>query len=206
MNEYFTVKKQVRTETIIERSRFITSVKRVDSEEEAKAFLDGVKKIYPDATHNCYAYITERGAYSRYSDDGEPAATAGPPIFDVIRNNSLVDTAIVVTRYFGGIKLGTGGLARAYGGCAASGIREAGIVKICSAVFFSVKLNYTDGGVFRKLYSDDLKVVSTDYADGVIIRCCVKKSAYNAFKRDFRDLYSGRYEISEECEDFAEFL
>ena len=205
MEEYFTVKKAARTETIIEHSRFITNVARVTSEGEAKEFIDKVRKTYPDATHNCYAYITERGAYSRYSDDGEPAATAGPPIFDVLKNDSLIDTAIVVTRYFGGVKLGTGGLTRAYGGCAAKCVEEAGIVKMCAAYMCSIRLSYGDYGYFSKLLSDDVSVSSVDYADGVAVRLFIKKSGYNSFNRAFCDQYRGKYEIETLSEDFSEF-
>ena len=205
MDEYFTVKKAVTTETVIERSRFITSVERVVSEEQARAFVDSIRKRYPDATHNCYAYIAERGAYSRYSDDGEPSGTAGPPIFDVIKNNSLFDTAVVVTRYFGGVKLGTGGLSRAYGGCAAQAIREAGISEMCLSKECAVGLSYGDFGTFQKLYRPESKVLSTEFGDCVKIAFAIKKSAYNAFINDFRDFFAGRYEIENTGEEFLEF-
>ena len=205
MEEYLTVKKPIAIETVIERSRFITNVKRVESEDEARAFVDGIRKIYPDATHNCYAYVCELGAYSRYSDDGEPSGTAGPPIFDVIKNNKLLDTAIVVTRYFGGIKLGTGGLARAYGGSAAQAVEEAGIVRMCLSYECSAELSYGDIGAFSRLERAGLKVLSTEYSDKAVVSFAIKKSAYNAFNRDFCDQFSGRYEIKITGERFFEF-
>ncbi|MBO7368969.1 MAG: YigZ family protein [Clostridia bacterium] len=205
MQEYFTIKNSVAVETTIERSRFIASVAPVKSEEEAKAFVDSIRKKFPDATHNCYAYIAERGAYSRYSDDGEPSGTAGPPILDVIKNNSLLDTAIVVTRYFGGIKLGTGGLTRAYGGVAAQGVTQAGIVKMSVALNCFVDLSYADYGAFSRLSRPELKVHSVEYGDGVKIAFAIKKSAYNAFNRDFCDIFSGRYELDITGEEFIGF-
>ena len=205
MQEYLTIKNSVTVETTIERSRFIASVAPVKSEEEAKAFVDSIRKKFPDATHNCYAYIAERGAYSRYSDDGEPSGTAGPPILDVIKNNSLLDTAIVVTRYFGGIKLGTGGLTRAYGGVAAHGVFQAGIVKMSMALNCVVDLSYADYGAFSRLSRPELKVLSVEYGDGVKISFAIKKSVYNAFNRDFCDIFSGRYELDITGEEFVGF-
>ena len=205
MDEYLTVKKTVTIETVIERSRFITSVKRTESEEEARGFIDEIRKRFPDATHNCYAYIAERGAYSRYSDDGEPSGTAGPPIFDVLKNNKLFDTAIVVTRYFGGVKLGTGGLTRAYGGCASQAVKEAGIARMCLSKECSADLSYGDFGSFQKLYRPDLKVISTDFGDAVRVSFAIKKSAYNAFIGDFCDVFAGRYEVKDIGERFVEF-
>ena len=205
MEEYLTVKDAAEVETVIERSRFITSVKRVESEEDARSFVESVRKRYPDATHNCYAYIAARGVYSRYSDDGEPSGTAGPPIFDVIKNNKLLDTAIVVTRYFGGVKLGTGGLTRAYGGCAAQGVKTCGIVEMCLCHDCTVNLSYGDFGFFQKLYRQELKVKNISYNDGVKVDFAIKKSAYNAFIRDFTDLYAGKNQVEIVGEAFAEF-
>ena len=114
VNGYFCVKKETENETVIERSRFISYVKKCETEDDARAFLEEKRKAHPFATHNCYAYITERGKIARFSDDGEPQGTAGQPILEVIKNKKLFDTIVVVTRYFGGIKLGAGGLVRAY--------------------------------------------------------------------------------------------
>ena len=203
--EYLTIKNNATVETVIERSRFITSVSKAETEEEARIFVDGIRKKYPDATHNCFAYIAERGAYSRYSDDGEPSGTAGPPIFDVIKNNKLLDAAIVVTRYFGGVKLGTGGLSRAYGGCAAQGVAAAGIVQKSLCFECRAELSYADVGAFQRLSRRDLLVLSTEYGDKAIVRFAIKKSAYNAFNRDFCDQFSGRYEIGIVGEGFFGF-
>ena len=113
--EYLSVSGQFQSEFIVERSRFISYCDRVKSEEEARAFVEKIKKQNSLATHNCYAFIADETAnLMRFSDDGEPQGTAGVPILDVIKNRNLRQTAVVVTRYFGGIKLGAGGLCRAY--------------------------------------------------------------------------------------------
>ncbi|WP_028776641.1 YigZ family protein [Shimazuella kribbensis] len=116
-----------KTEITIQKSRFICQAKRVTSEDEANQFLMDVRKTYWDATHNCYAYVITNHI-QKSSDDGEPAGTAGRPILEMIHNNDLNHTAIVVTRYYGGIKLGTGGLVRAYGQGAKAAIETAGIL------------------------------------------------------------------------------
>ncbi|OYD08048.1 YigZ family protein [Paludifilum halophilum] len=117
------------TEIRIQKSRFITYVNRVDSEEEASSFVRGIAKTHWDATHNCYAYVVGRlSEVQRSSDDGEPSGTAGRPILEAIRSRGLTDTAVVVTRYFGGIKLGAGGLIRAYNRAATEGLDAAGQV------------------------------------------------------------------------------
>jgi uncharacterized YigZ family protein len=116
-----------KTEITIQKSRFICQAKRVETEEEANLFLAEIRKTYWNATHNCYAYVITNHI-QKSSDDGEPAGTAGRPILEMIHNNDLNHTAIVVTRYYGGIKLGTGGLVRAYGQGARAAIESAGIL------------------------------------------------------------------------------
>ena len=102
------------TQKVIEKSKFITTSRHVEGEEEARAFISSVAEKYKDATHNCYAYIADSlGNFPRFSDDGEPQGTAGMPMLEAIKNSGLYETAVVVTRYFGGIKLGAGGLVRA---------------------------------------------------------------------------------------------
>ena len=112
--DYKTVKKGAYDEFVEKKSRFIGYVKPVTTEDEAIEFVNAVRKKHSDATHNCYAYIVRENNIMRYSDDGEPAGTAGMPILDVLRKEDLTDVCVVVTRYFGGTLLGTGGLVRAY--------------------------------------------------------------------------------------------
>src|SRR5690625_2716627 len=130
LTKYYTVNKSGSTELIIQKSRFIGYIKRVESEEAAQKFIDDIKKKHYDATHNCSAYIIgEHDQIQKANDDGEPSGTAGVPMLEVLKKQNLKDTAVVVTRYFGGIKLGAGGLIRAYGGTTSQAIRTTGIVK-----------------------------------------------------------------------------
>ena len=141
--EFLSIKKDVETVITIEKSKFICSAKRVSGEDDAKSFVSNIKKKYPDATHNCYAYIADSdGIYARFSDDGEPSGTAGMPMLDCLKNNGVFCTAVVVTRYFGGIKLGTGGLVRAYTDSVLSALNEAGLCKNVLSAVLKVTVNY----------------------------------------------------------------
>lgn len=143
MKNYLTVKQNVQNEIIIEKSRFITSLKRVYGEDDAKAFVQGVKSEYPDATHNCYAYVADEGGFfAKFSDDGEPQSTAGLPMLETIKAKGLKQVAVVVTRYFGGVKLGTGGLARAYADCVKKAIDKAGIKSVVWSNTFKSEVSY----------------------------------------------------------------
>ena len=123
MRQYLSVGGEHVTEKVIERSRFVTTSFHAEGEEQARAFIARMCEKYGDATHNCYAYIADQtGSAPRFSDDGEPGGTAGMPILEVIKNKKLFCTAVVVTRWFGGIKLGAGGLVRAYSGCTAENL------------------------------------------------------------------------------------
>ncbi|HIU64213.1 MAG TPA: YigZ family protein [Candidatus Avacidaminococcus intestinavium] len=127
---FLTILRDWYKEIIIDKSRFICTLRKVSDEESAQAFIKEMKKEYWDATHNCSAYIVgEAAEYQRSSDDGEPSGTAGLPMLEVLRKNNLHNVAVVVTRYFGGIKLGAGGLIRAYAGCTAETVKEAGLAK-----------------------------------------------------------------------------
>ena len=133
---YKTVQNHAETLLVEKKSKFYSNVCPVESEEEALEFLATIKKKYSDATHNVYAYIIDENNIFRYSDDGEPGGTAGMPVLDTIRKEGLVDVIVVVTRYFGGTLLGTGGLVHAYGASAKQGLIEAGIVTrtLCNIV------------------------------------------------------------------------
>lgn len=202
INSYFCVKKETENEMIIERSRFISYVKPCRTEEEARAFIEEKRKAHPFATHNCYAYIVERGSVARFSDDGEPQGTAGQPILEVIKNKKLCDTAVVVTRYFGGIKLGAGGLVRAYSQGAKEVIDKAGTVEnVLSSVYF-IEMNYDLYSVFLKI-SDKTKcsVISTDFEDLVKIKVAVPVSDDN-FPLEILDKTNGKVEPKKIGEDF----
>ena len=134
---YLTLASAADAEYVVNRSRFIAHAAPVESAEAANAFIDAVRAAYPDATHNVFAFQVRSPEYARYSDDGEPSGTSGMPVLQVLKGRMLTDSILVVTRYFGGILLGTGGLARAYSHAAVLGVEAAGIVKmcLCSAMF-----------------------------------------------------------------------
>ncbi len=160
--KYKTVKHRASTLLIEKKSKFIASVSPAANEEEALEFLKEIKSKYPDATHNVYAYIIDENNIFRYSDDGEPSGTAGMPVLDTIRKEGLVDVCVVVTRYFGGTLLGTGGLVHAYGSSAKQGLYEADIITraLCNVV--CVKVDYTMSGKIqhmiatKNLITDDI--------------------------------------------------
>ncbi len=159
-----TIARDYRNEIVIEKSRFICTLKKVNSEAEAQDFIKAIKKEYWDATHNCSAYIVDDLA-QRSSDDGEPSGTAGIPMLEVLRKNELIGTAAVVTRYFGGIKLGAGGLVRAYSGSVAGAIAECGLAEriLMSRFSFTYDLNNV-GRVLNVLYGQQLfEVADVEY-------------------------------------------
>jgi len=160
----FTIVKDFRQEIVIEKSRFICTLKKVDSEAEAQEFIKAIKKEFWDATHNCSAYIVDEMA-QRSSDDGEPSGTAGLPMLEVLRKNKLTNTAAVVTRYFGGIKLGAGGLVRAYTNSVAEAVRATGIAQKVLVSRFSFMYDLNDvGKILNILYQQQLfEIADVEY-------------------------------------------
>ena len=160
----FTIVKDFRQEIVIEKSRFICTLKKVQSEAEAQEFIKTIKKEFWDATHNCSAYIVDDMA-QRSSDDGEPSGTAGLPMLEVLRKNKLTNTAAVVTRYFGGIKLGAGGLVRAYTNSVAEAVKATGIAQkvLVSKFSFIYDLNEV-GKILNILYQQQLfEIADVEY-------------------------------------------
>ena len=160
----FTIVKDFRQEIVIEKSRFICTLKKVNSEAEAQEFIKAIKKEFWDATHNCSAYIVDEMA-QRSSDDGEPSGTAGLPMLEVLRKNKLTNTAAVVTRYFGGIKLGAGGLVRAYTNSVAEAVRATGIAQKVLVSRFSFMYDLNDvGKILNVLYQQQLfEIADVEY-------------------------------------------
>ena len=172
---------EIKTE--IKRSVFIASVKGEVDAQGAEDFVRAIRKNYPDATHNCYAYISdELGNVTRFSDDGEPSGTAGQPILDVLRKQNLVKTAIVVTRYFGGIKLGAGGLVGAYSQTAASGVAVAKISTKTECERVDVFADYSVFATLEKhLRKANVVLDDIAYGDGVECRVFVPCDETDAF-------------------------
>ena len=141
MKEYTTIQGDNTVEIVIEKSRFIATAIHVDSVEEAQEFVNAKRKKYFDATHNCYGYII--GDNAKFSDDGEPQGTAGMPIYECIKNSKIDHVCVVVTRYFGGIKLGAGGLVRAYSGSCAEALKSATKVHMTDCTIAEVVVDYS---------------------------------------------------------------
>ncbi len=204
MKGYVCVKGETRTEKTIERSRFLSACRKTETEEEARAFIDAVKKEHPFATHNCYAYIAERGSVARYSDDGEPQGTAGLPMLEAIKGKGLCNTTVVVTRYFGGIKLGAGGLVRAYGGAASDVLALAEKEEHIPSVLFSLTLPYDRYSAFlSKKESFRHKILSSDFGETILVTLAVPEEDASRFFADMNDLFAGKVPISRLNEDFA---
>lgn len=175
LEKFKTVNKIGEAEVIEKKSRFIATVTPVKDEEQAQQFIESIKKKYWNARHNCYAYqIGERDEIRRFSDDGEPQGTAGKPILDVLIGENLKNTAIVVTRYFGGVLLGTGGLVRAYGKAAKEGVVNAEIIEKNLYKKISIIVDYTlTGKVQYEIMQEGHIIEDTIYTDNVeyIVLC-----------------------------------
>ncbi len=199
MQEYLSVSGDFETEKIIEKSRFITHSRHVQNEEEAKAFVAEISKRYADATHNCYAYIADSGvSLYRFSDDGEPSGTAGMPMLEVLKNRALAYTAVVVTRYFGGVKLGAGGLVRAYSGCVAEHLSQAKIMRYCLCKKLICVCSYTDADACARFFSKrGVSVLSTKYDNGVTYTVMTKERERNTFAEALTDTLCGKVQITE---------
>lgn len=190
MESFLSIEKDANIETVIERSRFITHVFYVETETLAREYLDKIRKKYSDATHNCYAYVTDFGLTTKSSDDGEPSGTAGVPILEVLKNKKLVNVLVVVTRYFGGIKLGAGGLVRAYSGASRDGVTAAGIKEFSVCDIVSVTVKYDELNIFKRdVLPLALKVINTEYLNDVTMTLAVKKSGYKPFIDTFKRIF-----------------
>ncbi|MEW9676001.1 YigZ family protein [Lentibacillus sp. L22] len=183
LSTYFTVKREGSDQQIIQKSRFIGHVKRVESEDAALEFIQEIKKKYSDATHNCSAYlIGEHDHIQKANDDGEPTGTAGVPILEVLKKQNLKDTAVVVTRYFGGIKLGAGGLIRAYSSTTSKAVQTTGIVKRQLTQGYSVTVDYTMLGRLENEIRHSEYILSTiHYSEKAELIIYVKKAATESF-------------------------
>lgn len=179
----------------INKSKFMAHVKHVESEEAAREFVLMIRKKYFDATHNCSAWVLgERGDKQKSNDDGEPGGTAGNPILEVIKKNEITNCAIVVTRYFGGIKLGAGGLIRAYSHTAALGISAAKVVQMTAFQRISLTLEYNFlATVENYLRNEKIRVNNTDYADVVTIEILLLPAQVENFLLDLNELTAANF-------------
>ena len=197
MEGYTTVKQAASFEYEDRKSIFIGDAMPVSSEDEALRFLDTVKKRYPDARHHVYAYVLRENSIMRFSDDHEPQGTAGMPVLDVIRKNGVTGIIIVVTRYFGGTLLGTGGLVRAYTSAALGALEAAEIIRydIYSEIEFSV--SYSDYGKITSTLAElEFRSDDTDFGAEVRIKGRILKTRLENFEKQLTDVTSARSRLS----------
>ncbi|MBP2029481.1 putative YigZ family protein [Methanohalophilus levihalophilus] len=175
MASYRTLKGAGEAVTEVKGSKFIAYSKNVDSEEEAKQFIAKIRKLHPDATHNVPAYrFTSGGKLALYfNDDGEPSGSSGKPVFKVLEMKDLTDVVVVVTRYFGGTKLGFGGLARAYRQAAIEAIENAGIMEKCETIDLKIVTTYSESQKIRMLVIEFGRIKSEDFSDTVTINASI---------------------------------
>lgn len=187
--------KSAKTEIVIKKSRFLSFIKRTESEEEAKAFIANIKKEHKAATHNCSAYIVGKSALiQKADDDGEPQGTAGVPILEVLKKEELYNVTVVVTRYYGGIKLGAGGLIRAYSQGASSAVQAAGRAVEVPVIPLTVTLDYTFTSKFEHfLGTTDASIVSQDYTDKVSYVIHVKEKGADEIVNTLREITSNSF-------------
>ena len=194
LQKYRTIKEDNQHEVEIKKSRFICFLKRIETEEEAKAFIQQIKKEHWKANHNCSAFVLgDHHEIQRSSDDGEPSGTAGVPMLEVLKKNDLINVCAVVTRYFGGTKLGAGGLIRAYSGSVAQAIVHTGIVegRLQQEVF--VQLDYSNWGKMENfIASENLAIKDTQFTDRVVVICMVDENQVDDFEAQVTDLLNGQ--------------
>ena len=197
--EYRTIKEDGQVQEEIKKSRFICHAKRVYSEEEARDFITAIKKEHYKATHNCSAFIVgERSEIKRTSDDGEPSGTAGVPMLGVLENHNLTNVCVVVTRYFGGIKLGAGGLIRAYAGSVALAVKEIGIIEIKEQVGIQIHMTYAqyqEYGNFLKEHN--LIELETNFTEKVDTMIFIDKEKKDGIKADLIEFFNGKVTLTD---------
>jgi len=183
LNSYKTIAKVGSSKKVFKNSVFIGYASPVKSEEEAKEFINKIKNHHSDANHNVYAYIVDN--HLKYDDDGEPSGSAGKPIMNILELTHLKNIVIVVSRYFGGTKLGYGGLVRAYSDTAKEAVENAEIIEVFEKEYFKVELPYNLLSIVKKITIEEKgEVVKEDYADTVVFTIAVKKgTAKNVIKK-----------------------
>ncbi len=204
--KYITVKSPVKCSFTEKRSEFIGHICPAETNDEAVAFINSIKEQHRKAKHNVYAYILQNDNITRYSDDGEPQGTAGIPVLDVLQKNGLTDVCCVVTRYFGGILLGGGGLVRAYSHSAALAVEAAEILRMYSCTTLKLTVPYDLYGKITYILPDyEIKVLDTGYANDVTITLNVKSELEKPFTDKLTDITFGKIIIERAAETFDNF-
>lgn len=193
-------------EKVIEKSRFLAYAAHTAGEEEARAFLGGVKAEHPLATHVCYAFVADKlGNLQRFSDDGEPQGTAGMPILNVIKSQNLFETTVAVVRYFGGIKLGAGGLTRAYSSSAAQVLEEADkcLFDMCEELL--LRVGYAEVNALLRALDGNCVVISREFGADAAIVVRVREGESERFRAGVFDALNGKVQIFRQSTYFSPF-
>lgn len=207
MVEYQTVRREAFDEFIERRSRFIGYCRPVSTEEDAISFINGIKAKNWDASHNVYAYVLREGQLRRYSDDGEPQGTAGIPVLDVLLKSGVTDTVVVVTRYFGGVLLGAGGLVRAYSHGASLALKAAEILTMRQCKLLTLSCDYGRYGPVAALIPECGGTVDgADFTDEVALSFHMAEQDIPTFTKRLADITCGSVGIREAGEKYFEFL
>lgn len=172
-----TIKENVSAELVEKKSKFIANIFYIESKEEAEELIKAINKKYHDARHNCYAYriITSDGIIEKSSDDGEPSGTAGAPMLTILSKNNLANIIVVVTRYFGGILLGTGGLVKAYSGACAIALEKAEMIEKDIADVYEIEIGYTDINKFKHYAkNNEVLILKEEYLTDIVVQIAIK--------------------------------
>lgn len=189
-------------ELVEKKSRFIATVKAVHNEQEAVEFIEGMKKKYWDARHNCSAFVLGDGTVTRCSDDGEPSGTAGRPMLEVLLSENVTDVCVVVTRYFGGVLLGTGGLVRAYQGAVKEGLAGCELAERKEGVHYTLTTDYPGFGKIQYMMeTEGIPCLHTTYADGVTLEVICPVNLQDRFLKRVTEVTNGQagIEFIKEC-------
>ena len=205
-NDYSTINGFAEASFIERKSEFIGYIKHVETNDEAVDFINEIRAKHRKATHNVYAYILRDGSTSRYSDDGEPQGTAGVPVLDVLMKEGLTDICCVVTRYFGGILLGGGGLVRAYSHSAKIAVEAAERLIMCRCFPIDVTVDYNLYGKINYILPEfEVKILDTVFASDVTVKMLVKLDYIDKLKEKLTDITNGNILIEQFDECFENF-
>mgnify|MGYP000946672084 FL=1 len=208
MKKFITIKENSYDEFVEKKSTFITHLVRVTSEEEAREFIQKMKKKHYDATHVCSCYVVgDNNEITRANDDGEPSGTAGAPMLDVLVKNEIKNVCATVIRYFGGTKLGTGGLVRAYGGGVINALKNATLVERKDALEIRLELDYSlNGKIEYEIEKTNFIVNNLEYTDKIIYTIYVMEEDYDSFQSWIANLTNGQFKILSTHEKQLEFV
>lgn len=190
MKEFYTIEKNVETEIVVKKSKFIANIFYISTNKEAEEKIKEIKKKYFDARHNCFAYrvVENDNIIEKSSDDGEPSGTAGGPMLNILQKNNLANILIVVTRYFGGILLGTGGLVRAYSDALLEALEKTQKVKIVSGLELEVTLSYNNFENFKYYCKNhEITIISTNYNENIVCKIDMELEKKVEFDRDYEN-------------------